>query len=414
MRIENLREEHSGDRHRLTATIVWEERQRDPDEIYFEVEADSSYLIPENMHPFVVAAVAPALCHGERRIHVDGAVCPWLKQNLYTAMAYLVNWYWYDWGRPKDDRWLPVIEAGDRPSDRQPGQAPRAAAFFSGGVDSLYTLRRNRLDIPRDHPMSIRDVIFVHGFDIGAHPLVGEERSYFEYVMGTMRPVLEEAAVSLIPASTNLRWLEPNTDFWRTAFGGCGTAAIGHLLAGGISDVMIASSFVIRALQPWGTHPLLDPRFSGSGLRVHHLDERTGRIDRVRCIADWPSALEALRVCFLRPEDGLNCGACDKCMHTMLELLCAGKLGDAKTFPHDELRPEMVESSLDIRIDRLRDVYLPLARELRQVGRNDLAAVLSRKIWKLRTKWALNPRENIKRFDRAFLNAGLRDLTHGR
>lgn len=411
MRIENLREGHSGDTHRLTATVVWEERQRDPDEIFFEVEADSSYLIPENMHPFIVTAVAPALRHGERRIQVDGAVCPWLKQNLYTAMAYLIDWYWYDWGRPENDRWLPVIEADDRPSDCQPGQPRRTAAFFSGGVDSLELIRRNRLKIPRDHPMSIRDAIFVHGFDIGAHPAVGEEQAYFNYVIETMKPVLDETGLNLIPALTNVRWLEPNTDFWRTAYQGLAMAAIAHVLGGKVTDVLFASSLDVPNLLPWGNHPELDPHGGGFDMRVHHMDERVSRVEKVKLIGDWPVALQAVRVCFWRPEGRLNCGACDKCMHTMLELLCAGKLGDAQTFPHDDLTPAMLKATdFDIRRDNIGDIYISLLKELRRVGRTDLAAVLSREMWKYRIKWALNPRENVKRLDRTILGARIRDF----
>ena len=118
----------------LSASFRWEDCERPTQEIFFRYGADSSYFISENYHPFLLAAVIPALRYGERRIQIEGAVCPWLKDNLNSFMAYMTNWFWYKYARKKNDPRLVTIEAA---SLKTAYQAPaRTASFFSGGVDS--------------------------------------------------------------------------------------------------------------------------------------------------------------------------------------------------------------------------------------------------------------------------------------
>jgi hypothetical protein len=55
-----------------------------------------------------------------------------------------------------------------------------------------------------------------------------------------------------------------------------------------------------------------------------HDGGRFSRLEKVRDLASWPTAIAALRVCPTRLEDGANCGRCEKCLRTRLELLAAG------------------------------------------------------------------------------------------
>jgi hypothetical protein len=73
-----------------------------------------------------------------------------------------------------------------------------------------------------------------------------------------------------------------------------------------------------------GSHPALDGLFSSQRIAIIHDGGRFSRLEKVRDLANWPAALEALRVCPARLEDGGNCGKCEKCLRTRLELLAAG------------------------------------------------------------------------------------------
>ena len=384
----------------LSASISWEENDRPTQEIYFRYAADSSYFIPENYHPFLLTAVIPALRYGERRIRIDGTICPWLKDNLRSFMAYMTHWFWYKYGRKKDDARLVTIEAASSQTAYQP--PARTASFFSGGVDSLYTLRRNQLHVPRDHAGSIKDIIFVHGFDIGVHPARGKEEDLFQYVIQELQEFLKETQLNLIPAFTNLRCLASNLDCWLDEYMASAMAAVAHGLSGKLSDVFISSSYEIPKLHPFASHPMIEPRLSSYNLRVHHDGERLSRVERVKMIADWPLALATLRVCFEGKDGEMNCGLCPKCIRTKLELLCAGRLQDAKTLPGGEPSPEQVRAGLDVESQTIAFVST-LKDALKAIGRADLARAVTYKEWEYYLSQVTNVRELVTRFDKIFL-----------
>jgi hypothetical protein len=404
MRIYDYSHHKLGDDHVLRARVGWEDCDRGVDDICFRYRAPEDYLLPDNLHPFLVAAVVPALRRGERRISVEGAVCPWLRDRLTTFMAYLAHWHWYKYGRQRTDRRVPLIEAADRP--HQPSTVPETGCFFSGGVDSLWTIRRNRLTIPLDHPGSIKDAIFVHGFDLGFRPKHGTDEQYFEFLVDSMREVVIHAGLRLIPVYTNLRTMEPSADCWLDEYMGSAMAAVAHGLAGHLSDVLIASSYDIAKLHPFGSHPVLEPQLGSYGLRVHHDGERHSRIEKLRAIADWPAALQCLRVCLAGDGTKLNCGRCSKCVRTKLELLCAGKLGDATTLAGDTPTVSMVRESLGVGVETL-DYVDEIIAGLRRAGRKDLAEAVRRKKWTYLMRKAWDLKKLTKVVDRTVFNGRL-------
>ena len=94
MLIYDMRSDTMGDTRTLSAKVVWEDHERPSMELYFRVRSEESYFDLSNYNPFVIACVSPALHFGERRIRVEGEVCPWLADNLTTVMAYFNHWYW--------------------------------------------------------------------------------------------------------------------------------------------------------------------------------------------------------------------------------------------------------------------------------------------------------------------------------
>ena len=397
MKIFGLSHEQEDEYQVLSASISWEESDRATQRIHFRYGADKSYFISENYHPFLLATVIPAIRRRERRIHIDGAICPWLKDNLLSFMSYMTNWYWYKYDVDKDDAPLVAIEAGSRqPESRKPANT---GAFFSGGVDSLYTLRRNRLNIPRGHPGSINDVIFVHGFDMGTRPKRGTEEDYFNYVIDELRDLLDETDLNLIPVFTNLRQLDPYTDCWLDEYMGSAMAAVAHGLSGRLTDVLVSSSYEIPKLHPFASHPVIEPRLSSYELRVHHDGERLSRVERVKMVSQWPTALASLRVCFFGDKTQLNCGKCPKCLRTKLELLCAGKLHEASTLPGGEPTASIIRAGLHLQSDTVQFMST-LRRALQEIGRSDLARAVKFKEWEYCLTYAANWRNLFKSLDR--------------
>ncbi len=215
---------------------------------------------------------------------------------------------------------LPVeIDAPAMPSTTS--VANGVGCFFSGGVDSYYSVL-DRLD-------EITHLIFVQGFDIGIddHALGAE-------VIDEARAAAAELGRQLIVVRTNIRALsDPHLD-WGVHFHGAALAAVAQLLGNHLARVILPATYHRSELFPWGSHPELDPLWSSSTVTVvHHGEERT-RPQKVAAIATSPVAMAHLRVCWENRGGRYNCGECEKCVRTMINLRVVGALERCATLPH--------------------------------------------------------------------------------
>jgi hypothetical protein len=318
-------------------------------------------------------------------------------------MVYLRSWY----GTPRN---LVQIEAST--NRRQPisRTATNAASFLSGGVDSLATLRANRLNYAADHPYSIADCLIVHGFDIGGREALGDETGFFDRTLAALTPIAQAAGVHLIPVATNIRHLDDDVTFWMYEFHGAALAAVAHAVCRRINRVCIAGTMHVPFLEPWGSHPALDSNYSTVDLQVEHDGLAMSRLEKVRLIAEWDVALRDLRVCTMNPAEGLNCGRCEKCLRTMLELLACGKLDQTSAFPAQDVTVDQV-LNIHIGVDFPAPWYQELVTPLTERGRSDLARAIQaklseferRQLWQQEKDW----KGLIKRLDRRFLRGAL-------
>jgi hypothetical protein len=330
MHINNLACSTSGGERVLSATVVWEEQDFPPQQLIFEIGvpqggdgaadsgADAGPVSGDdpNSDAFLAACFPLAAVFGEARIRIDGPACPMLVEGLRTAHA-----WWSSWGGMPAS--APEIET-------QRGTGPmgecvrrRGVAFLSGGVDSLHVLMRNRQLYRPEDPAHIRDVLFVHGFDIGKRRRDPENERY-RAALQQLAPLAAEAAVRLIPCRTNLRHLPSRPRFWECHHTGAGLAAIGHAATVDPAFLFIGGTYSLNNPVPWGSHPAVDGLLSSQRVEVIHDGSRFSRLDKVREIARWPTALAVLRPCPADPGRRANCGKCEKCLRTRLELLAVG------------------------------------------------------------------------------------------
>jgi len=221
-----------------------------------------------------------------------------------------------------------------------PAAAPCSGVslFFSGGVDSYYSLIKHRDEI--------ESLVFVHGFEI---PLADLET--FASAQAQVREAAGLFGKRLIVVRTNMRWERPNDPpltnlSWEWPHSPCGwfmghgagMATVAHALAPNHGKMYIASSHSYADLHPWGSHPLLDPLWSSEAVQIVH-DGGETRVEKLRVLAQYPEALKRLRVCH-RSYGSENCGLCEKCLRTMLGLLAVG-VDRCAAFP-DTLTPELV------------------------------------------------------------------------
>lgn len=395
MKIENLKSEKKGNRARVAATVSWEDCDRPAQEVYFETDEVFAQGLSCNPHAFLVGCIMPAMHHGEKRVFVDAEICPQLRDDLITAMAWIRHWYY------SPDRELVRIEAKMRTGLPTPRTPERAGAFFSGGIDSLATVRVNRLNFPPEHPGSIKDGLLIYGQNIES-----DNRSEtFEYAVRSLSEVTQEAGITLIPVYTNIRYLDDDTDFFMDKFHGALLASVAHAFARRLTTVTIASSYDIPNLHPgWGSHPLLDPNYSSSDLRIRHDGVVLSRFEKTKLLADWDVALQNIKVC--QPNwPGMNCGQCEKCLRTMLALLALGVLEECSAFPTVEITEELINSKVKINKVSVH-FYEELITPLVEKGRQDLCRIIEQKLSRYYDRepgW----KGRIKRFDRKVLGGNL-------
>jgi hypothetical protein len=255
-----------------------------------------------------LAAALPLAMRTAAHLRIPGALSARLWEAVPGIQALYAGW---------NPSWRPVpVTAGEiRPAAPSPGAG--AAAFFTGGVDSFFTLLRRQGEIDM--------LVFVHGFDIP----IGDEPAR-RTVAAPLRRAAEAFAKPLLEVETNLRDVSDLYVPWEM-YHGAALASVALLLAPRWSRIFIAASDSYLTLVPWGSHPDLDPRWSTEAVEVIHDGCDASRVAKVARVAESDAALGALRVCWERPG-AYNCGVCEKCLRTMVALRIAGALGRCPTF----------------------------------------------------------------------------------
>jgi hypothetical protein len=223
-----------------------------------------------------------------------------LRKNIDVIQAIARDWF-------SGLQRVPVIDG--EAELRSPGGGG-CAAFFSGGLDSFYTLEKQI--------EAIDSLIFVHGFDVELDALSSRRRCS-DLVLSTARHYDKKP----IQIETNLRSLIDQDLDWGYSHAAA-FAAVCHLLRCSVDTVFLASSCPYGQLFPWGSHPLLDPLWSSSTLKIVHDGCEASRIEKARAVCRSPFVMRNLRVCWKNPESANNCGVCEKCIRTMINLEIVG------------------------------------------------------------------------------------------
>jgi hypothetical protein len=392
MKITQVRIEYAEGTARLSANVEWEDTDRAAPQVFFEVPRQFADALLPLGNCFLVAGILPALEAGERRIVVDAEVCPRLVAGLETIMRLFR--YWYRSGAIAIER--PHLVS------RYRGDGG-AAAFLTGGIDSLATLRRNQLICPRSHPESIRHLICLYGINFDSD----DSPATFAAAIEALTVVAEESGAELIPVRTNARReLNPDLNFFRFKYHAALLAAAAHALGGRVTTTFIASSHDIPNLMAWGSHPLVDPHFSSADLRIYHDSVELSRLEKTRLVAGWDVGLQNIRVCPVN-WPGVNCGKCEKCLRTMLALAAVGALDRCSSFD-GSLLTQASARGIQIVGDNQAAFYAELIDPLRAVGRKDLADAVEFVLATYRGETGL--RGTLKQLDRRYLGGGLHSL----
>ncbi len=192
-------------------------------------------------------------------------------------------------------------------------------------------------------------------------------------------------------------------------------SGVAHALSKRISRVIVNSTYDIPNLMPASSHPLIDPNYSSSDLRIQHFGETLSRLEKTKLVADWDLALQHMRPCnrakINYQPNLINCGKCEKCLYTMLGLLAVGALEKAQAFPEHEITADMVRLAVGHSRYTEFPFYGELKAALSKKGRHDLVHAIKQTQASYRAfQWKNTWRERIKEFDRRNLNGKLKKL----
>jgi hypothetical protein len=365
----------TGEARTISARVFWEDHSYAEQELCFEIQDDRIDEAQESdeasANAFLTACFPLAAVHGEARVRIEGRPCPMLVDGLQTVHA-----WWQSWGGMPGP--TPAIETLSRePSQRVTG-AKRAVCCLSGGVDGLHMLMRNRRIYQRDDPGYIRDALLIHGFDIGKRAR-DPENQRFRMAIERLQPLAAEVGIRIIPCRTNLRQLPTKPDFWTHRYNVAALAAVGHAAAHIPRFLFIAGAYHLDNPVPMGSHPAVDGLFSSQRMTLVHEGARFSRVDKVRELATWPAALDTLRVCPANVGDRPNCGVCEKCLGTRLELLAAG-VEETAAFGPSLTAVELWEAAVSVPSGHRALRYRDLLPHLRARGLDELCRFLETKI----------------------------------
>jgi hypothetical protein len=261
---------------------------------------------------FASAFLIPALHQGVPLESAGGLDTVW-SLNVQQLLPILRGWWGYRRLSPGGN-----IDFHPLADGFPNGEPDTTALFFSGGVDSFYTLLAAGTS-----PDTLVSVI---GLDV---PLADAQRA--RQVEGTLRDVAAARGVRALLVRTNVRE-HPlmNAISWERSHGGA-MIAVGHLLEER-TEVLISSSISLRRDRDWGSHWKTDPLFSSSRVRFREIGMDRRRVEKVPAIAADPLVQRHLRVCWQNIADQLNCSRCQKCLVTRLALLECGVLDRCATF----------------------------------------------------------------------------------
>jgi hypothetical protein len=211
------------------------------------------------------------------------------------------------------------------PAHEPEGASSATACLFSRGVDSWYSVLKNieKAD-PRRPPLT--HLIYVPSIDF----MYGDENRARS--VAATREAAKDVSCELVVFETNLRNFTERFQHFGITFGGV-LSAVGLALGSRFSHVVLASSVPIGEPNGSGSDAALDPLWSTERTAVVHDGAEARRLDKVRYLAEHRDVLPRLKVCFFA-DTPHNCGRCEKCLVTMIELHIAGVLEQCPAFEH--------------------------------------------------------------------------------
>ena len=381
----------------IHARVTWEDSQRQTGTVKLGGAVVQNAPAGDAL---LLMTFVPALRHGEKRIRINAEISPILEDNLAVAAGWLNRWHGASRVIPKVD--APRCTSGQR-------AAATASAFVSGGVDSMFTLLRRQRLHPTEGSAYPRKALMAFGTSYKDY--VDREMSFarFQRDVETVRAFSSSLELELAVVIADFLFLDPSPMVWMREYHGSALAGLAHATVNTPTLFYIGSTNDIENMVPWGPHPLLDAHFSSELVRFEHDGEAYSRLDKLRYIVEHSEdALRSLIVCNKRVATVPNCGRCEKCVRTKLELRALHQDVDG-IFEDSSFDLDMMREVLKIDGAYVASCYRDLLRPLRGSGDRGIRRLIEHRLRGYRIRRTRGQfTDALKRVDGEMLNGTLK------
>jgi hypothetical protein len=361
------------DRVRLEGTYLFGEGLAQRERLWFEVPTPLAESLSTSGNPWLACLLPMAVTLREPLelcLPVDGALHE-------GAIALMQTWS----GAYPQGRYRPIdLVTEILPAQRSP--ASKTVQFFTGGVDSFFTLLRHAPDGDAIDRRVIDELLTVWGLDI---PLA--DAGAFGRLAGSIEALARPLGMSTAVLATNLRESAWQLTHWGEIGQGPALAGLALALEGRYRHAVLPASVSYGVFLPYGTHPLFDPLLSTANLRFEDDGGQWTRMEKLTRVVRSDLAMNRLRVCW-EGRSELNCGRCEKCLRTLAMLEILGARHRAVTFPAEAWSLEAL-ANLRLRNSTASWSMSELARVAAEAGRHNVAAAARRSVRHSRRRRAI-------------------------
>jgi hypothetical protein len=327
--------------------------------VWFDVPEECRDELSETGNPWLLLIVPLAMSSGE-----DITLPFPVDSNLLENVQGMMRFWHSSYSDLKPARINTVQGSGHRRSMNRRG------IYFSGGIDSTFSLLRHDKSLTGCGSGTVDDLIFVAGLDV---PI--SDRAEVELTQKHLGRVAAAHDKNLIRIDTNLKQLDtPYRGNW-LLFYGCALGAAGHLLDGRFGELIISAGHCYGERPLTGSHPITDPLLSSRQLRFVHDGASFTRVEKTEQIALAGDPLQSVRVCWESKRHD-NCSRCGKCLLTMATLDLAGYRNRAECFDWSAYRIDDLRS-LFLADDTQVIFFREVVEDARKRGRTDVEEVVT-------------------------------------
>lgn len=259
----------------------------------------------------LATSLLPAMTLGGP-LHIAGQVSPKLLSSAETIQDIYSRWF---------TNQRVAVHATPSPA-RSAGSAKRGVGcFFSTGVDSFYSLLKHR--------ETVTTLICARGFDIRLWP---NWDPIWNQVIEAVRAIAAELKMQVIEVETNVKDFSDDYVQWGSQYQGSVLAAIAQLVSPQLDTIIIPSTHDYGHMNPFGSHPLVDPLWSTEEITCIHDGCEARRVDKVAMLGSSELAMRHMRVCWENRNGRYNCGRCEKCLRTLINLRVTGNAERCRAF----------------------------------------------------------------------------------